>query len=298
MPLTSYFSGLRAETDRRLDRYVPQDDTHPAELHAAIRYSLMAGGKRIRPIMAIAACDAVGGDREKVWPFAASLELIHTYTLIHDDLPALDDDELRRGLPTCHMKFGEATAILAGDGLLTMAFEVMANLKHYDSAPDHSILLKVIAETAFAIGSEGTIGGQVVDLAMEKAEEPDLAALEYIHTHKTGKLIVASVRGGVLLGGGSSEEVEALTEYARNTGLAFQVADDILDVTGDTAQLGKTVGADQERNKLTYPALMGLDESRFLANRLTERAIAALAPFNDKAAPLEELARYIVERTS
>ena len=295
MPLSDFFNEIKTEVEQRLDSLIPPADTHPLPIHDAMRYSVLAGGKRIRPALAIAASDAVGGDRRRVWPFASALELIHTYTLIHDDLPALDDDDLRRGKPTCHKKFGEANAILAGDALLTLAFEVMANRKLFDGV-DTETLLDVTSSTASAIGSLGTIGGQVIDLAME-GKEPDIAALEYIHTHKTGKLIVAAISGGARLGGGSSEQTQALVSYGKNIGLAFQVADDILDIEGDEEELGKTIGADSNRDKLTYPALFGKEESKELAVRLTERAIESLDIFGEEANRLKEIARYIVERT-
>ena len=277
MPISGFFEEIKTEVEKQLDGLIPPDGTHPAPIHDAMRYSLFAGGKRIRPALAIAACDAVGGDRKYIWPFAAALEFVHTYTLIHDDLPALDDDDLRRGKPTCHKKFGEANAILAGDALLTLAFEVMTDRKLFDGV-EAKTLLDVTSSTASAIGSEGTIGGQVIDLAME-GKEPDVAALEYIHTHKTGKLIVAAIAGGARLGGGSDEQVEALTSYGKNIGLAFQVADDILDIEGDEDELGKTIGSDSNSKKLTYPALFGQKESKELASRLTEWAVESLDIF-------------------
>ncbi|MBF0170232.1 MAG: polyprenyl synthetase family protein [Nitrospinae bacterium] len=295
MPLTSYFEEIKVWTEETLHRLVPHAHTHPARLHEAMRYSLFAGGKRLRPMLAAAACDAVGGNRDTVAPFAAALEMIHTYTLIHDDLPALDDDELRRGRPTCHVRFDEATAILAGDGLLTMAAQFLTKADLYPGV-DPAVLLRVATETLFAIGSQGTIGGQVVDIEMEN-KAPDLAALEYIHTHKTGTLIVASVRGGALLAGSDDDRLEALTEYARAIGLAFQIVDDILDETGDAAALGKTPGVDKALGKLTYPAAIGMDESKKLAARLADRAIGSLAPFGATGSRLADIARYIVARS-
>jgi geranylgeranyl diphosphate synthase type II len=295
MPLTRYFEELRREAEAALDRHTPAADTHPARLHRAMRYSLMAGGKRLRPILALAACDAVGGDRATVLPFAAALEMIHTYTLIHDDLPAIDDDDLRRGRPTCHIAFDEPTAILAGDGLLTLAAEVMTDAARFPGV-EPSTLLDVATETLRAIGTLGTIGGQQVDVEME-GEEGDLAVLEYIHTHKTGKLLVAAVRGGAALAGAEDDALTALTEYARNIGLAFQVIDDILDVKGEKATLGKTPGADVARGKLTYPSLLGMDESASLAVRLTDTAIGHLEMFGDRGERLTDIARYIIARS-
>lgn len=295
MPLTAYFEEIKGWTEETLDRLVPPAETHPTRLHEAMRYSLFAGGKRLRPILAATACDVAGGERDRVAPFAAALEMIHTYTLIHDDLPALDDDDLRRGRPTCHVEFDEATAILAGDALLTMAAEFLTKAELFPGV-DPAILLRVATETLFAIGSQGTIGGQVVDIEMEQ-QEPDLAALEYIHTHKTGTLIVASVRGGALIGGADEASLDALTEYARSIGLAFQVVDDILDETGDAKALGKTPGVDAARGKLTYPVAIGMDESKKLAARLTDRAIESLEPFGDKGNRLADIARYIIARS-
>jgi geranylgeranyl diphosphate synthase type II len=296
MPLSPYFETIGKEVDAAMSRYTPPAETFPPIIHEAMRYSLFAGGKRLRPLLAIAACDLCGGNRENVWPFAVALEMIHTYTLIHDDLPALDNDDLRRGVPTSHKKFGEANAILAGDALLTHAFELMTNRDLIiDVSPERQ--LKVAAQTAKAIGSQGTIGGQVVDLEMEGAIDPDFASLEYIHTHKTGKLIVVSLQGGAILGGAPDATVDALSEYGRCIGLAFQVADDILDIVGDQAQLGKTVGADIAAKKLTYPALMGMDESRRLGANLITRAKEAIAPLGDAGNELAALADYIMERT-
>ncbi|MGK7345630.1 MAG: polyprenyl synthetase family protein [Candidatus Nitrospinota bacterium M3_3B_026] len=294
MPLTRYFAEIKEQVDVELDRLVPDETTRPAALIKAMRHSLFAGGKRLRPILAVAAAEAVDGSREAVMPFAAAVEIIHTYTLIHDDLPALDDDDTRRGAATCHVKFGEATAILAGDALLTLAFEVMTDSKNFPGA-EAAMLLDVARETAEAIGSTGTIGGQVVDLEME-GKEADMAALEYIHTHKTGKLIVASIRGGARLGGAEEDRLEALTVYGKNVGLAFQVVDDILDVEGDAEKLGKAAGADAKKKKATYPSLMGVEESRKLAARLIDRAIAALDMLGDSGEKLSDLARYVIAR--
>ncbi len=294
MPLSEYFSAIRDQVEKTLEKLVPPADTYPQNLHEAMRYSLFAGGKRLRPMLAIAACDAVGGETTPVEPYAAALEIIHTYTLIHDDLPALDNDELRRGKPTNHIKFGESTAIMAGDGLLTLAFEIMTDLKLYDGVAARTVLA-VASETALAVGSKGTIGGQVVDLQMEKAE-PDAAALEYIHTHKTGKLIVASIRGGAMLGGANSEQLEALTEYGKLVGLAFQVVDDILDVEGNEKLLGKEVGADSAKGKMTYPSIMGLEESKKFAEKLIDNAVDSIKMFGVAGAHLAELARYINSR--
>ncbi|MBI5816058.1 MAG: polyprenyl synthetase family protein [Nitrospinae bacterium] len=294
MPLTAYFNEIRAIVDDAMDRLVPPSATHPAVLHEAMRYSLFAGGKRLRPTLAMAACDAVGGARSRVVPFAVALEAIHTYTLIHDDLPAMDNDDYRRGLPTSHKKFGEAAAILAGDALLTLAFEIISNLRNFPGVSPET-LLEVSRHTANAVGSVGTVGGQMADIQMEGAEG-DMASLEYIHIHKTGKLIAASVRGGALLGGGDNDAVNAITEYGKNIGLAFQIVDDILDIEGELASLGKTPGSDTRKKKLTYPALMGVAESRKLASRLTDRAIGHLAILGSGGERLSDLAKYVIAR--
>ncbi len=296
MALSQYFIDIASDAEKTLDRLTPPSDAHPAKIHEAMRYSLMAGGKRLRPILAVAGCEAIGGKRARALPFAAAIEMIHTYTLIHDDLPALDNDDLRRGIPTSHKKFDEATAILAGDALLTLAFEVMTDKSLY-SGVSASAILRVATETASAIGGGGTIGGQVVDLEMEGVGA-DIARLEYIHTHKTGKLIVASIRGGAMLGGAGEKKLKALTDYGKSIGLAFQVVDDILDVEGTAERLGKNVGMDEKQNKMTYPSTLGMDESKILATRLIERAIDSLEIFGDKGAHLAELARYIASRAS
>ncbi|MDH5639552.1 MAG: polyprenyl synthetase family protein, partial [Nitrospinota bacterium] len=264
--------------------------------------SLFAGGKRMRPMLAVAGFEAVSnqkavsGERGAVMPFAAALEIIHTYTLIHDDLPALDDDELRRGKPTCHVKFGEDIAILAGDALLTLAFRILADRQLFGSVPIQTVC-DLARETTEAIGSLGTIGGQVVDLEYENATDPDPAILEYIHTHKTGKLIAMAVRGGGMLGGAGEDQLSALTEYGRRIGLAFQIIDDILDVEGDEKMLGKRTGADKRMDKMTYPSVAGMKASKEKAVDLIDKAIKNLEMFGDKAGPLTDLARYVAART-
>jgi geranylgeranyl diphosphate synthase type II len=295
MPLTEYFRKIAKETETWLDRLVPPEDAYPPVIHQAMRYSLFAGGKRMRPALAVAACEAVGGLAGAALPFAAALEIIHTYTLIHDDLPALDDDELRRGKLTLHIKFSEAAAILAGDALLTLAFQILADRALFPGAPAE-LLCDLARETAHAIGSAGTIGGQVVDIEFERVEEPDPAALEYIHTHKTGKLIAMATRGGGMLGGGDEGQLNALTEYGRHVGLAFQIIDDVLDVEGDEKTLGKKPGADQRKRKMTYPSVAGMKASREKAADLIDRALAAIEIFGPKGAPLADLARYVAAR--
>ncbi len=281
--------------DAAMDRYLPGVETLPATLHDAMRYSVFAGGKRIRPILMLAACEAVGGDRENVLPAACAIEMIHSYSLIHDDLPAMDDDDFRRGNPTNHKVYGEATAILAGDGLLTEAFHLLSNRSVWGHVTA-DIQLEAIHILAKNAGSRGMVGGQVVDMEME--EKPvDLPTVEYIHTHKTGALILAAIEVGAILGGASTGQRQALCRYGEAAGLAFQVADDILDIVADQSQLGKDVGSDQQRSKATYPALLGLAGARQHANELRETALSSLQLFGDSARPLREIASYIVDRS-
>ncbi|MBF0291871.1 MAG: polyprenyl synthetase family protein [Nitrospinae bacterium] len=294
MPLTQYFTGIRTLADKTMDELTPSASVNPKLLHEAMRHSLFAGGKRFRPILAVTACEAVGGKREIVIPFAVAIEMIHTYTLIHDDLPAMDDDDFRRGVPTCHKKYGEAAAILAGDALLTLAFEILADTARFPGVKAETIL-RVARETAGAVGSTGTVGGQMVDIEMA-GKEPDMATLEYIHTHKTGKLIVASIRGGAALAGAEEDQLSALTEYGRSIGLAFQIVDDLLDVEGSREKTGKTPGSDLKNKKLTYPSIMGVEESRKLAVKLTDRAIKSVEMFGESSSRLRDLAEYVIAR--
>lgn len=269
------------------------EDKHiPEHLQKAMRYSLEAGGKRLRPILSFAAASALGYDEKKVLPLAVAFEMIHTFSLIHDDLPAMDNDDLRRGKPTCHKVFGEATAILAGDALLAEAFSVLCTLKGSVSA---EVLLEVIADLADATGARGMTGGQQYDMdctGKQASEE----VLETIHRHKTGKLLVSPLSCAAKLCGASEEEVAALKKYGEAVGLAFQIADDILDVEGDEALIGKKVGSDQGNDKLTYPALLGMKAAKEKAAALVQDALDALSCFDEKADPLRALAHYIVER--
>ena len=282
--------------DSALDRYLPGTETLPSRLHEAIRYSVFAGGKRIRPILMLAACEAVGGEIKNLLPAACAIEMVHSYSLIHDDLPAMDDDDFRRGNLTNHKVYGEATAILAGDGLLTEAFILLSNKDVWGDVPVEKAreAINIIAKSS---GSRGMVGGQVVDMEAEKTPI-DLPTLEYIHTHKTGALILAAVEVGALLGGASVEQRRALCRYGAAAGLAFQVADDILDIVADQSQLGKDVGSDQQRGKATYPALLGLTGARQHADELRKRALSALDIFSVSAQPLREIANYIVDRPS
>ncbi len=293
--LQSYLQERNQLIDTALDYYLPGTDTLPTVLHEAMRYSVFAGGKRIRPILMLAACEAVGGEIKKVLPAACAIEMIHSYSLIHDDLPAMDDDDLRRGNPTNHKVYGDATAILAGDGLLTEAFILLSNPDIWANIPA-DCSREVIHILAKSAGSRGMVGGQVVD--MEAEEQPvDLPTLEYIHTHKTGALILAAIEVGALLGGATEEQRAALYRYGEAAGLAFQIADDILDIVADQSQLGKDVGSDLKRGKATYPALLGLDGARQHASELHKLAFSALDMFDDSARPLREIASYIVDRS-
>lgn len=294
MDLKTYLAKKKAVVDAALKELFPAPQGPAAEVVRAMVYSLFAGGKRLRPILCIAGAEAVGGRESSVLPVACALELIHTYSLIHDDLPVMDNDDLRRGKPTNHKVFGEAIALLAGDGLLTEAFRLMSSSDPAEAAEPLS-LLRVIRLVAAASGYEGMVGGQVADIRSEgKQVEP--GTLEFIHTHKTGALIAASVTSGAILGGGRDAEVEAITRYGRAVGLAFQVADDILDVEGDSKEMGKGVGGDARKRKITYPSVIGLASSKETQKNLVEQAIDALRSFDEKAAPLRKIAVYIIER--
>ena len=297
MDIKSYLKERCRVVDGALERYLPREDDLPFNLHRAMRYSVFAGGKRVRPILMLAACEAVGGTVDQALPAACALEMIHTYSLIHDDLPAMDDDDFRRGNPTNHKVFGEATAILAGDALLTEAFILLSD-DGASAGVTPVARLQVIREIAVCAGSRGMVGGQVVDMESEGHRDIDFATVQYIHTHKTGALIKASVRSGALLGGASPGQLDAVTRYGEAIGLAFQIADDILDIEGTTEEIGKDAGSDEARGKATYPAVIGLAESRRLAAELVDRAFSALAPFGDRADPLRDIATYIIKRKS
>ena len=288
---------LRSLVDLSLDRYLPKESAWPERVHAAMRYSIFAGGKRIRPLLCLAAAHASGGapGRERALPFACAVELIHTFSLIHDDLPSMDDDDLRRGRPTCHKAFDEATAILAGDALQTLAFEIVATDEGGLSRP--GLVLEALAVLARACGTAGLIGGQMDDLKYEgvPATPEDL---ERIHRTKTGALIVATVVGGGLLGGGPPDRVTALRAFAEPIGLAFQIVDDILDVSGDAKSLGKTPGKDAKSGKATWVALHGLEASQRGAKGLHEQAVQALHAFGSEASLLRDLASRIIHRAS
>ncbi|MEC7640941.1 MAG: farnesyl diphosphate synthase [Nitrospinota bacterium] len=295
MSAKQYLSEGKKLVDEAIARYLPEEDTYPESIHQAMQYSVLAGGKRLRPILVMAAAEALGGSRHAVLPFAVAAEFVHTYTLIHDDLPALDDDSFRRGKPTNHKVFGEAIAILAGDGLLTQAFILMTHAEQMDGISRENIL-KAVHEMAGALGTTGMIGGQVVDIQSQESLI-DEATLEYIHVYKTGHLIRACIRCGAILSQADPVQLNRLSRYGAHIGLAFQIVDDILDITGDRESLGKDIGSDLDKEKATYPALYGLEKSRQKARDLVEEAIASLQEFDERAEPLREIARFFVERT-
>lgn len=292
--VTSYLARRAEEVNRWLDQLVPGEDIPPAQLHKAMRYSLLAGGKRLRPVLTITAGEAFGAATEDLMPAACAIEMIHTYSLIHDDLPAMDNDDLRRGRPTCHKAFGEATAILAGDALLTQAFQALTS-----ESPrlDAARQVRVIREISNAAGTvEALIGGQVADI---ENEGKDVAAstLEYIHRSKTGAMIRVSVVAGGIIAGASDHEIDKLARFGEKIGLAFQIADDILDVTSTSEQLGKTPGKDQAALKATYPAVHGLDQSERKAVELVGEAIGVLAGLDVQTEMLADIARFIIARS-
>jgi geranylgeranyl diphosphate synthase type II len=302
MDIKRYLQEKKEVVDSALEQYFPslsspeRESDGPTSLYNAIRHSLFAGGKRIRPILSIAAFEATGGKGKGILPFACALEMIHTYSLIHDDLPALDNDNYRRGQPTCHKVFGEAIGILAGDALLTEAFRLMAGSRLQDGlSVDQGVVLDLIREVAQAAGILGMVGGQVVDVESE-GKKVDLPTLVYIHTHKTGAMISVSIRVGARLGGAGAEALAAFTRYGDTIGHAFQIADDILNVEGDASLLGKNTGSDSLMKKATYPSLLGLEESKRRAREMVDRALGGLGPFGTEADPLREIARFIVAR--
>ena len=281
-------------TDRALEELIPSADTVPASIHGAMRHSTFAGGKRLRPLLAYQAAVTIAGAQPKgIGQLGAAIEMLHTYSLIHDDLPALDNDDLRRGKPTCHVVFGEAIAILAGDALQTRAFEVLANLEIPPVAA-----VQILRLVANAVGTvEGMIGGQVLDIESE-GRKPTSELVNAIHRAKTGALIRVSVVAGGVYAGAGADDVERLDLFGRKAGLAFQIADDVLDMTEDSAHLGKTAGKDLATEKVTWPAVFGIEQSQQDAARLIEEAFLALAPYGERAAGLKAVARYLVERKS
>ncbi|MCI0661840.1 MAG: polyprenyl synthetase family protein [Acidobacteria bacterium] len=294
MNIAEYFKQKAFKVDQWLDRLLPSESEAPSVIHQAMRYSVFAGGKRLRPILTIATGEIFGADERSLLPAACSLEMIHTYSLIHDDLPAMDNDDLRRGLPTCHVKFGEAMAILAGDALLTQAFLTLADYE----ASDPETKAHVISEVAHASATRrALIGGQVLDIQSESKPITG-AQLEEIHRAKTGALIRCAVRIGAIIGGASDDELNSITEYGEKAGLAFQVADDLLDETATSEELGKTAGKDAANQKATYIALYGIDGARQMANRLCHEAISATRRVRRDTSILDAIARFIIERRS
>ncbi len=292
--LETYLAEKRGMVEEGLARYLPRAEGPSGEVLEAMLYSLFAGGKRLRPILCLAGAEAVGGEARSVLPAACALELIHTYSLIHDDLPVMDDDDLRRGKPTSHKVFGDAMALLAGDGLLTEAFRILADMEPPGGA-DHRAVLRVIGAIASAAGYRGMIGGQAADIKAE-GKPPERDMVEFIHAHKTADLIEVSTVSGAALCGGGEQALGALAAYGRAIGLAFQISDDILNVEGDSRDLGKGVGSDAERGKLTYPAAFGLEESRRIRRELVSRALESLGDFDRPADPLRAIANYVIER--
>jgi geranylgeranyl diphosphate synthase, type II len=289
--LDAYMKERLAAVDAALDVFLPPETQRPETLHKAMRYSVFAGGKRLRPILVMAGAEAVGGSAEQVMPTACAMELIHTYSLVHDDLPAMDNDDFRRGVPTNHKVFGEATAILAGDALLTLAFRLVAdNVRQINRSA-----LEVVVDIADAAGHSGMVAGQVADLEAE-GRQVGAETVDYIHTHKTGALIRTSLRVGARLCGATAEQVHTLSVAGADLGLAFQIVDDILDVVASSEELGKTAGKDQIQQKATYPAIHGLEASRARARDLIDGADAALAALGTRAEPIRALGRFILER--
>jgi geranylgeranyl diphosphate synthase, type II len=294
MDFIAYIAESKKLVDKCLEQLLPPEDEEPSTIHKAMRYSVFAGGKRVRPILVLASGESLAGDRGVLLHLGAAIEMMHTYSLIHDDLPALDNDDLRRGVPTCHKVFGEAMAILAGDSLLTRCFQILADLPGVTD----SIRVCIIREVAAATGSvRGMIGGQVVDLESEgKPVNPKI--LEYIHESKTGALLKASVRCGALAAGARTSELHALTEFGGKIGLVFQIVDDILDVTSSSEVLGKTAGKDEKVKKATYPALYGIDASRQKARELVGSALEDIREFGREADVLRSLAQFVISRTA
>ena len=290
--LSRYLSERQALVEAALDRAIAV--VYPTTIYESMRYSLMAGGKRLRPILCLATCEMVGGTLEMAMPTACALEMIHTMSLIHDDLPAMDNDDYRRGKLTNHKVYGDDIAILAGDGLLAYAFEHLA--AQTQNVPAERTL-QVVVQLAQAVGAAGLVGGQAVDLESEGKSDVTIETLSYIHRHKTGALLEACVLSGAILAGVSDADRQPLSRYAQDIGLAFQIVDDVLDITATSAELGKSAGKDLQAQKATYPSFWGIEESKRQANQLVANAKAQLAPYGDRAQPLLAIADYITART-
>lgn len=289
--LVAYLKARRQLCEAALDKAIPMQ--YPDKIYESMRYSLLAGGKRLRPMLCIATCEMIGGTIEMAMPTACAMEMLHTMSLIHDDLPAMDNDDYRRGKLTNHKVYGDDIAILAGDGLLAYAFEYV--VENTENVPPERIL-QVVSRMGRAVGAAGLVGGQVVDLESEGKSDVSLETLNFIHNHKTAALLEACVVCGGILAGASSEDVQRLSRYSQNIGLAFQIIDDILDITATQEQLGKTAGKDLKANKVTYPSLWGLEESRKKADYLVEAACTEITPFGEKAQPLIAIAHFITNR--
>jgi len=289
-------SDKKAYVEKFMREFMPPENAYPQVIHRAMHYAVFNGGKRLRPILVLESAQVVGKDLTRALPVACAMEMIHSYSLVHDDLPAMDDDDLRRGKPTCHKVFGEANAILTGDALLTLAFEIITVCADLPGM-DPRYVAKVVRETARAVGSLGMVGGQVLDLELE-GKDTDFFTLKTLHSKKTGALFRACLRAGALLFGVEDERLQALTRYAENFGLAFQITDDILDVEGDEKITGKPVGSDEKKRKVTYPSLLGMDEAKKLAKSSVEEAVESLNVFGAEADFLRNLALYLLHRRS
>jgi geranylgeranyl diphosphate synthase type II len=292
MDLKTYLEQQRKRIETTLEEVLPPKQGFTATLVEAMRYSLFAGGKRLRPILVLAACEAVGGDSEQALLPACAMEMIHTYSLIHDDLPAMDDDNFRRGVPTNHKVFGEASAILAGDALLTEAFVL---LSRPSSGISPATQIRLVNIAANAAGRDGMVGGQVVDMEAE-GQKHSIETVDLIHKHKTGALILASLQMGAIIGGATDQQLRQIETFGQNAGLAFQIADDLLDIESTCEELGKDVGSDAERGKATYPGVAGVEQARNRASELHTIAIEALADFPAAAEPLRQISAYIINR--
>lgn len=295
MELESYLQQKVALIDEALEGILPPKNVYPGLIHESMSYSIFAGGKRLRPVLCLASAEALGNNSGTLLPVACALEMIHTYSLIHDDLPAMDNDDYRRGKLTNHKVYGDGIAVLAGDGLLTYAFEALASFGMSTSFEKRSSVLRIIKEIAEASGTRGMIGGQTVDLQSE-GKEIDAKTLEYIHTHKTGALFKAAIRTGAILSDASEEQLAALTQYAESFGLAFQITDDLLDITGDEQKIGKPVGSDIRNQKATYPSIYGLERSRQMAEENIRSAVTSLIKLPGRTQPLKLLVEYLLKR--
>ena len=294
MNLKDYLEEKRNMVDKALEEFLPPATSYPSIIHEAMRYSVFAGGKRLRPILVITAAEIIGQEISLVMPTASAMELIHTFSLIHDDLPSIDNDDYRRGKPTCHRVYGDAVAILTGDALLNYSFELMARNGQYPGIKSEAVL-SVMEEVSKAIGTEGMLGGEVVDIIFE-GETGTEELVEYIHTHKTAALIKVSLRAGAILADSSSQEIQALSDYGDYLGFAFQIQDDILNIEGDVKNLGKPVGTDSNRKKVTYPAIVGIENAHQKVKLLTQQAKQCLMIFGERGEVLIQLADYLSER--